>query len=48
VAFLPLIGHHGKLLVYDFGRYQSADFVKTGATLLVICGWFVVLLVPLI
>jgi hypothetical protein len=41
------MGHYGKLLVYGFG-YQSANSVKAGATFLVICAWFVVLLAPLI
>lgn len=42
------IGHHGKLLVYDPGRYQFADFVKVGTPLTMLVAVVVVLLVQVI
>ena len=47
-SFLTPIGHHGNLLVYNPGRYQFADFVRTGTPLTILVSIIVVLLAPLL
>jgi di/tricarboxylate transporter len=47
-AFLTPIGHHGNLLVYGPGRYQFADFVRTGTPLTLLVSIAVALLAPLV
>jgi di/tricarboxylate transporter len=46
VAFLTPIGHHGNLLIYGPGRYQSADFVKVGTPLTILADVVVVFIAP--